>query len=147
MKHLSLLLITTIVIVLTACSKDGTPEPNAIQFDDFVNKILGYHRIGQEDTWLNQNEAILNIYEDALTFSGNDSLSVAYIGFGYGNIDLSHYKVTRSNYALWEIIGADLVLKLTDGTSQTWKILETNNEFITFQQEATQATFSMKIMD
>lgn len=147
MKQLTYCLIVTSILIISSCSKSESPEPISDQFDNFVNKIMGYHIVGQEDTWFNQNEDILNIYEDALTFHSTDSLSVAYIGFGYGNDDLSNYYVTRPNYASWKILGNKLTLKLEDGTSQVWKIMEIKNEYITFKQESTNAIFSMKTMD
>ena len=146
MKRIALI-ITIGSIIIGGCSKNETPEPKTIQFDNFVNKILGYHIVGQEDTWFKQNEAILNIYEDALTFHDNDSLSVAYIGFGYGHDDLSFYSVRRPNYASWKLDNSNLTINLKDGTSQIWKIIKTDNEFITFEQVSTNAIFSMKTMD
>ena len=135
------------MVILSGCSKNQTPEPNSIEFDKFVNKILGYHIIGQEDKWGDQNVALLNLYEDALVFSDTDSLNVAFIGFSYGYDDLSQYHVTRSNYASWKINKNNLTINLPDGKSEAWKILKTDGESVIFEQMSNNEIFSMKIMD
>lgn len=134
-------------LILFSCQQEDLPETESIQFDNFVTEILGYHLEGQEDTWLKQNEEILNLYEDALIFKDNDSLDVAYIGFAYGTKDLTHFKITKPNHAGWTFDGSNVHIKLKDGSELKWRIKAASNNIITIEQVSSKAILSMKIMD
>lgn len=135
------------VMLTTGCSDDRISEPVRSDFNQLLNRILGYHIEGQEENWGGQNISLIDVYQDGLVFKGDNSVDAAFIGFSYGHDDLSMYEVTCQNCASWDIQNDQITLNPRGGTTQIWEIVEVNNEFAIFRQVSNGETFSMKIMN
>lgn len=147
MRQFIMIVLITTALIIVGCSNNEDPQPIDLQFNKFTGKILGYYIEGQEDTWGRQEISLLNVYADAIIFNNNDSVDVAYIGFGYGYDDLSQFGIITPNAASWKIDNDKIVLEFQQQTSKTWSILEIKNEHVTFQQESNNQIFSLKIMN
>ena len=146
MKHINLSIIL-FAISFFGCSTNTDPQQFDKKFNKYVNKILGYHIVGQEETWGRQGIALINVYEDAITFNDNDSATIGFIGFGYGNDDLSTYYITKPNVGSWLINNNRILIQINDSTSYFWEILDIDNGFIIFEELSTDNIFSMMVMN
>lgn len=130
------------IVGLFACKDDSTEEP-VYPAELFQDKILAYQMDGQEDVWGLQELILIDSTWNIIRFNNSGSIEIAAMKDNTNLSDLEFLRVKDT----WWFLGIDNISIVHLHAVHTWKILDFDNESITFDEVFIEERFTLRYLN